>query len=286
MRRQKQSSLNLRHQHVDVTTAAQCRISVFQPTRKPVWRIGAEIETPYGFAIVDGRLGMRHRDLVECAKLTAVEQGIDAVGRYCCIVDPNKLRSAMSQGRSRVCWQQMKDLAEDMRTCKVRDLEIFSRPGFGVVTAGILDSIVYQGVGQVDARAGALGGDRRELWKIAFSEAWTHLFQHDIQISYAGHLLKIIALRHGVSQAVARFMLSHQPGASYNIKETLRIVGAGREETTRHRIRELIADENKLAEMGIMTQGVTFHLDPTCRKSNPGFAITETPVAEDKSRCL
>lgn len=283
--RAKQSSLSLRHQHADVTTAAQCRISIFQPTRKPVWRT-AEIETPFGYAVVEGRLGMRHRDLIECAKLTAVEQGIDAVGRYCSIVDPNKLRGAMSQGRSRICWQQMKDLAEEMRTCKVRDLEIFSRPGFGVITAGILDSIVYKNVGQVDARPGTLGGQQRELWKIAFSEAWTYLFQHDIQISYAGNLAKIVSLRHGVSQAVARFMLSHQPGASYNLKETLQIVGAGREETTRHRIRELIADESELAEMGILIQGVTLHLDPACRKSNPGVSLTENTFPEVKSRYL
>jgi hypothetical protein len=231
---------------------------------------------------------MRHRDLIECAKLTAVEKGIDAVGRYCCIVDPNKLRGAISQGRSRVCWQQMKDLAEDLRTCKVRDLEIFSRPSFGVITAGILDSIVYQGVGQVDARAGTLAGDkpcgRRELWKTAFSEAWTYLFQHDIQISYRGHLPKIVALRHGVSQAIARFMLSHQLGATYNLKETLQIVGAGRDETTRHRIRELLADERSLQEMGITIQGVNLQLDPEFRKTNPGCKTGESLFAEDKSR--
>lgn len=272
----KQQSLRLRHQHADVTTAAQCRISIFQPTRIPVHRID-EVETPYGRAVVQGRLGMRHKDFIECSKLTAVEQGIDAAGRYCCITDPNVLRTAMSIGRSRICWQQMKDLAEELRTCKIQDLEIYSRPGFGIITSGILDSVVYQGVGAIEARPGTRRGSgpcsSRELWKIAFSEAWTQLFQHDIQISYGGCLPQIVALRHGVSQAVARFMLSHQPGASYSIKQALEIVGAARPETLRHRVKELLSDEEALDQMGIKIQKVNLTLASFLagqRKPNPG----------------
>jgi hypothetical protein len=253
----KQRTLKL-HGHPDVTTAAQCRISIFQPTRRPRFSTGL-VETAFGKAEVSGRLGQPHRDFIECCRLpsVALAQGLDGAERYCCIIDPNKLRTAMSGTKrtsndkpGRVSWQQLKDIAEDLRQCRVQNLKIFSRPNYGVVTAGILETVMYQGVGQVEGRAGQ--GNKvseRELWKIPFSEAWTALIGDDLPISYGGHLPQIVSLRHGISQALARFMLSHQHGATYGFNEAFGFVGAtGR---FRDRLDEIIKDAHELAGVGI-----------------------------------
>lgn len=244
------------HQHNDVTTAAQCRIPIFQPTRRPRYIEGVEVSTSYGRAIVDGKIGMQHRDFIECCRLTAIEQGLDGADRFCCIVDPNKLRTAMSAGRARICWQQLKELAEDLRHCEIREVEIYSRPNWGVVTAGILDSVTFKGVGVVEGKTGhGCQVGERELWKVPFSEAWTSLIGIDLPVSYRGRLLSIIKLRHGVSQAVARLMLSHAVGATYSINEALAFVGATNISTRRHRRGELFADADVLAGMGIRITG-------------------------------
>lgn len=244
------------HQHVDVSTAAQCRIPIFQPTRRPRYIKGVEVSTGYGQAVIDGKIGQQHRDFIECCRLTALEQGLDAVNRYCCIVDPNRVRTAMSAGRTRICWLQLKDIAEDLRRCEVREVEIYSRPGWGVVTAGILDSVTFKGVGVVEGKTGhGCQVGERELWKVPFSEAWTRLIGVDLPVSYRGQLLSIVKLRHGVSQAVARLMLSHAPGATYSINEALAFVGAASISTRRHRRGELLADADALAEMGILIAG-------------------------------
>lgn len=279
---------NCRHQHRDVTTASTVRLAICQPTRRPVlktWRA----ETKWGSATITGRIGQRHADFIECSRAVAEEQGLDGAERFCCIVDPNKLRTAMSEGRARMEWRQMRGLADDLRTCSISDLRIAARPTFGVVTAGILDSVVFEGIGQAPtrpcARLGgvvARGGEGRDLWKVSFSEPWTALIGADLPISYRGHLPHIVALRHGVSQAVARFMLSHNPGATYLLPEVLRIVGVA-PSVLHHRRREINEDIEGLAAAGVWVSGDEVstagpnlnpggpNLNPGGPKLNPGF---------------
>ncbi len=266
------SHIQLQHQHKDVSTASVARIGIFQPTRRPVEKSWA-VETQWGSAQITGRLGQRHTDFMECCRDVAQLVGLDNVGRHCCIVDPSKLRTALSHGRARLSWTQMKGLANDLRTCSVSNLRIKSMPGFGVVTAGILDTVEYQGVEQVPARAGTrlngvvmkdravvkagplAGPDaRRELWMVAFSKAWTELIGKDMPVSYRGRLRQIIALRHGASQAVARFMLTHEPGAEYSIDNALTIVGVHKS-VLRHHRRELHEDAEGLAAAGVIIAG-------------------------------
>lgn len=269
------------HRHQDVNTASAVRLGIFQPTRRPVTSTW-QAETRWGSATITGRLGQRHVDFLECCRMVAESQGLDGAGRFCCVVDPNKLRTAMSQGRARLEWSQMRDLADDLRTCKISDLRITAHPNFGVVTAGVLDSVLFDNVGKVPTRRGtrlegvvvkegvvirpgraAQAGEGRELWKVAFSEAWTALVGADLPISYRGHLSQIISLRRGASQAVARFMLSHMPGASYSLDEALRIVGVA-PAVLRHRRRDVQEDAEALAEAGVhVVDGKIFTLAGT-----------------------
>jgi hypothetical protein len=273
------------HQHPDVSTATQCRCAIAQPTRRPKYRCGARVETEHGCATIDGRIGQQHIDFIECCRLpsVAVAQGLDGADRYVCIVDPNKLRTAMTgkkrtlKGKpARVSLAAIKIIAEDLRVCRIRDLTIFRMPGWGVVTAGILDSVSFEGVGQVSGRSGK-GNELidRELWEVPFSKAWTKLIADDLPVSYGGRLADIVSLRHGVSQAVARFMLSHQPGASYSVTTALCAVGATDRSMMHHRMREIMDDVEALAEMGItldagyLTTGAPNHI-PGAPKHIPG----------------
>lgn len=238
---------------VDVSTAFQARGAIAQPTRRPRFVTSHIIKTQHGEAVVSGRLGQQHLDFIECARRVAIEAGIDGVGRFCCVVDPYQLRKALSAGRHPVCWGYIKELAMDLRQCEISRLKIYSRPGFGVVTAGILDAVVYRGVGKIAGRN--IHGSQqaeRELWLIPFSIAWTELIEKDTPISYRDQLPALVALSHGVSQAVGRFMLSHKPGtARYTLAGVLDAVGAGDTSTRRHRLKELLADAPQLAGAGI-----------------------------------
>lgn len=262
----------IEHQHKDVSNVSVARIGIFQPTRRPIERTWL-VETEWGSAQITGRLGQQHNDFIECCRDIALSDGFDGAGRYCCVVDPNKLRTALSVGRSRVPWGQMKKLADELRTCSVSDLHIKSRPGFGVVSAGVLEAVEYEGVEQVPARASTLlggvvmkkravvrpghlaGADgRREIWMVAFSKAWTELIGADMPISYRGRLRHIVALRHGASQAVTRFMLTHESGAGYQIDTALQIVGVPKS-VLRHHRREIHEDAEGMAAAGVLVAG-------------------------------
>lgn len=266
------SKKHIEHQHKDVSTVSVARIGIFQPTRRPVTKTWS-VETKWGSAQITGRLGQQHNDFIECCRDVAKADGVDGVGRYCCVLDPNKLRTALSQGRSRLSWLQMTDLADDLRKCSVSDLHIKARPGFGVVTAGVFDAVYYRGVDQVAVRAGArLDGvvmkdraivkpgraagpdERRELWRVEFSKAWTELIGTDMPISYRGRLRHIVALRHGASQAVTRFMLTHESGASYTLDTALQTVGVPKS-VLRHHRRELHDDAEDMAAAGVIVAG-------------------------------
>lgn len=245
----------LTHQHHDVSIATHARGALFQPTRRPRELMSMVVKTAHGEAVVTGRIGQRHLDFLECARQVAEAQGIDLMDRHCCIVDPYKLRRAMNSGRDAESstWHQLKGLARDLRDAEIEQLRIYSRPGLGVVTAGVLDSVMFDGVGTALGRCGR--GRRlaeKELWLIPFSPAWSALIGADMQLSYRGHLHDIVSLRHGFSQAVARFMLSHAPGATYGRRTVLDAVQArGR---ARDRWAELRDDAEALGAMGVMVE--------------------------------
>lgn len=268
----KMAKTQTEHQHKDVSTASVARIGIFQPTRRPI-RKTWEVKTGWGSARITGRLGQQHNDFIECCRDVALSEGIDGAGRYCCIVDPNKLRTALSAGRSRIPWDQMKKLAHELRECSLADLHIKSQPEFGVVSAGVLDAVEYKGVKQLPASPGArlggvvmmkravvkpgqLAGDecRREIWMVAFSKAWTKLIGADMPVSYRGRLRHIVALRHGASQAAARFMLTHESGASYQIDTVLQVIGVHKS-VLRHHRRELHEDAEGMAAAGVIVAG-------------------------------
>lgn len=242
----------------DVTTVHQARAGLAQPTRRPVMK-SISVSTPWGSATLCGRIGQAHVDLLECAMETSISHGENRAGRLCVVIDPQKLRTAMSKGRARVSYAQIRKLLKEWRAAEIEELTIRLFPDFRIVTASVISEVWYRDVGKVPGNAvgrGIKGHQRaeRELWMIEFSHAWTLLWKTDLPLSYGDKLQHIVAMRHGVSQAVARFMLSHKDGARYGINSVLDHLQVGKE-WRRDRRTEIQADEDLMNLAGIRIVG-------------------------------
>lgn len=256
------------HRRQDVSTAGHVRLSIFQPTRRPTLRESIAVQTQWGECVVTGVLGQQHLDLLECAFDVAICRGQDEIGRYCLVIDPYRLGLAMGSGRSAVPSSQIRACLTDLRTSSLTHLKIYNCPAIGVVSGGILETVMYEDVGERRGPSfirevvnGAVKkvpvkGSKRQLWKIPFSLPWTRVILGDLSISYAGRLRQIVALRHGVNQAIARFMLSHRVERStgknvvYSLNTALEAVGSDRR-TRHHRLREMKDEQEKLASLNV-----------------------------------
>lgn len=245
------------------TTANQIRCQVFQPTRRPVTLRKKEIATAWGTAIVEGRLGQGHADVLEAIMYNAIKfRLID--DRLQLLVDPHKIR--MSAGGGKQCsyeqlWVVMKDLKKAVIELHIPKKRL-------KILGGIIDEVADSESTRVDPRT----NKPRHLWCITLNKAWTELVGRDIPRYYDP--LPIAKLTNGISQAVARHILTHDqpPKGGWKIKELLITVGATGRPWKRKA--ELLDDANILAEIDIKING-----DRILAPNRPGKA----PNCPDKA---
>lgn len=158
--------------------------------------------TAPGHARVRGRLGQAHADVLE-ALLTSAEQCArlpDA--RIKLLVDPAKVRrcARQQQGKS------LTRLIDDLMTASV---EIMA-PAHVCCAGHLIDRVVNatRDDGGAVTRGNPLG-DPRPLWRVELGAVILHLWAHDLSLNYDP--APIARFRHGVSQAVARLLLTHDP---------------------------------------------------------------------------
>ncbi len=233
---------------IDTRAVTPARVRMFQPSIRPVHRAGEWIETAWGRCKVTGRLGQRHADLLEAVLYCAERRKDEDAGTVKLLVDPARVRKAMSDGRYSLeqCWTLLKEL----RACTI-DLDA---PKMRIM-GGVIESAEYT---KTETRTDPLTGEPRRLWTVRLSKAWGELMRLDMTTS--GNPAGIARLEHGMSKALARFMLTHstrrQPNGGWTLDAVLRAVAGEMDPDGMKKARARVrADAPALQKIGVQIAG-------------------------------
>lgn len=145
-----------RSKKIPTTTVHQARLQVFQPTRLPKDMI-REIETSWGVAKIDGKLGQVHADIVEAIFYYADTTRKMEDGRVKITVDPYKIKTSVGGGKEYSYATINKRIDEIMKA--LIKLEIFATEQ--KVTAHIIDLVVKS----KETRHNPFDGKNRNMWE-------------------------------------------------------------------------------------------------------------------------
>lgn len=255
-------------------TVHESRLCLFQPTRRPSpSKQKAQIKTSFGVVEIEYRavqqadsvfkiraLGQGHADLLDACRETSLGSTMDGAGRIVLLVDPARIKKI---GGFACSLSSLGTMLDDLAGALIR----IHAPEHLVSTGHLLDSW-----SRAMDKSGAeillpcplsqtlTHKERatRHLWAITFGDVGMRLLGDDLQVHY--DLQKIVALRTGIAQAVARWIAGQskdrQPNGGWKLDTIVKAVGAdGGSTTIRHRRREIRADTATLAEMGIIING-------------------------------
>ncbi|WP_131111332.1 hypothetical protein [Sulfuricystis thermophila] len=230
-------------------TAREHRLRLFQPTRRPRPLRDVEIATPWGRLIITGRLGQSHADVMDAICYHA-ERRVDMNdGRIKLLVDPARVRRACRLGG-----EQLEKIARELREATIQIKE----PQEIACIGGLVDHIdtALRADGSPITRHNPLRGGERELWRVELGKALCKLIARDAWVGYDP--APIARLQHGISQAVARHVLSHKtaPAGGWRL-DTLIAAAAGEVggQALWDKRRELRADAGGLAAVGVLLDG-------------------------------
>jgi hypothetical protein len=207
---------------------------------------------------VKGRLGQQHQDLTETIFYTALQSHWRRDGRLQILVDPYKVRHGLGvagQTSHEQVWITLREVMGAVIGWRYGDVD-----GMG----HIIDEVETAKVEGQNPLHPAYVATReplhwrtppqksRTLWRVTIGAAWARLVRDDIGRYYDPR--PIVALKNGVSQAVARLMLTHTRGTSEVLIDTAlaQVKAGGR---IRDRRREIEEDREGLAECGVMIDG-------------------------------
>lgn len=219
------------------------RIPIFAPTRRPTARKEFKVETPWGAATITGRLGQQHRDWLDAARLVAERQESTADGRLHLLIDPAKLRVALG-GMS---YRQVDEIRRDLQTALI---EMHIKSSDVTISGALLAEVVNSPAAGVPATRPGAKAEGRRYWRVSFGLAWSKLIENDL-VTFIP-LAQIVGMRYGISQAVARYCLTHK-AVCEPLAGIAKRLGATRELC---KIRaELLAESAKLADVGVGFDG-------------------------------
>jgi len=234
------------------STRTQARVTLYQPTQRPTRRPGEWQVTAWGRVRVSGRIGQRHADCVEALCATALDLRVIEDGGVELLVDPHRLRRVLAGGRGQYSSQQLCVLLADLRgaVVEIETPELAKRSER--VIGGLVDHWVPSSMEVPDPRT---GGTRR-LWRVRLGVALVALLRADQAIWRDP--APIAALRSGVSQAVARHVLTHAsaPRSGWKLDGLLEAVGVdSSSQAMRNARRRVQQDAAGLEALGIAIDG-------------------------------
>lgn len=235
---------------VPTSTVAQARVMLYQPSQRPRMREGEWFETSFGRCKVSGRLGQRHCDLVESMLFCAEKRRDLSDGGVELLVDPAQVRLKLSD--SRYSMTQIEKLLVELRAATI----LIETPELAKTGEKIIGGIIDHVVPSPMTRRDPLTGGERHLWKVRLGVALVLLLQHDLHLYYDP--APIARLQHGISQAVARHILTHkiEPRGGWHMNTVIEAVAGNvsgnKKWNARNRLRE---DAHALAELGIKVEG-------------------------------
>lgn len=229
------------------STVTQARVILYQPSQRPSMRSGEWVETAFGRCKVKGRLGQRHADLVEAILYCSEKRRDISDGGVELLVDPARVRKVISDDR--YSFEQIEKLIAELRAATI----VIETPQFDFpIIGGLIDHVIPSQATRPDPLT---GGDRH-LWRVRLGVALVMLLRHDLGLHYNPE--PIARLQHGISQAVARHILSHKvvPPGGWHI-DTVIVAVAGKLNSkamrdARFRLKE---DADGLKAMGLVIEG-------------------------------
>jgi len=235
---------------VPVTTASLARLRVFQATRRPQ-PVDQVIVTAWGTVRLKGRLGQQHADVLESILWVGEKPREIGEGRVKVLVDPAKVRRASRQDA-----RSLEIITRELMEATIEIIQPERLAGIG----HLIDHISF--ARKADGSyltcknpGGACEGDRK-LWRVELGKSLCQILAHDLWIYRDPR--PIVRLRHGISQAVARHVLTHRKGscANWGVDTLIKAV-TGEEislQAQRDRRRELRADREALAALGVRVE--------------------------------
>lgn len=227
------------------TTVLQARVRIFQPSQRPRYQAQQEIETSWGRCEITGRLGQRHADLMESLLFCAERKREIEDGGIELLVDPSKVRKTLSA--SRYSYEQIEKLLVELRTAT---MSIHTNQFDFPIIGGLIDHVKPSPMTRYDPLT---KGDRN-LWRVRLGVALVMLLNHDLSLYYKP--AAVARLKHGVSQAVARHILTHKhtPKGGWHLDTLLNAVygdsvNSQKMRNGRRRIKE---DVEGLSKLGII----------------------------------
>ena len=226
-------------------TIHSIRLCLFQATRRPE-TIEKIIETSFGKVRVKGRVGQAHLDVFE-AICYSRKRKKDVGERIHILVDPWEVRKRSKQFSGSTLERLLDDLMQVI-------IEIIE-PEHLACTGHLID-LVDKAKNEDDSlitKDGPFG--ERALWTVKLGEAFCKLVMKDIWVGWNPEA--IVALDHGISQAVARHALSHKnsPAGGWKIETLIKAVAGEVSGEIQRKYKERIRhDAEKMAEIGVLVE--------------------------------
>ncbi len=238
-----------RSDDMPTATAAEHRLRIFSATRRPRAVSAQIVETAHGTIKITGKLGQAHADLLDAICFCAEKKALTQDGRIKLLVDPAKVRrvAGVTSG------EQFAKLVDEL----VAGVIEIKHPVAFACIGHLVDHIdtARRADGAAVTRRNPLGGERK-LWRVELGKALCKLLANDVWRGYDP--APIARLRHGVSQAMARHLLTHQyqPRGGWKLDTLIAAVGGDLcEQDLRNRRREVRADTGQLLGIGIHVDG-------------------------------
>lgn len=274
---------------VPASTAYQARLMIFQPTRRPR-ELAQLIQTAWGKHRVKGRLGQQHADVLEAILHSGTKPRRlgDDDDRIKILVDPAEVRR-----KSRQDGTTLQRVLDDLMQAIIQIIEPDHLAGIGHLIDHIDWARRPSGAFIVKAPPGGAVICERRQWRVDLGKMLCRLVDSDLWISRDPY--PIAAMRHGISQAVARHVLSHKvsPKGGWRLDGLIAsVAGPLSAQQQRNRRREIHQDVEALLRLGINLHDGRVHMTrkgAVCSKtvgpcSIPAVACSKTAGRVAKPR--
>ncbi len=237
------------HGLIPTTTCAQARVRLYQATQRPTRREGEWQVTAWGRCRVSGRLGQRHADVVEAIMHHAerVQQMSD--GAVYILVDPARVRRTISDAG--YSGERLDALLTEILGAVIEiETEVARAMGH------IIDEVVEASSAKRNPLSSSGAGTERSMMRVRIGAVMASLLKNDLHLRY--NPAPIARLEHGVSQALARHVLTHtgEPRGGWRLDGLLDAVGVSADsQSMRNARRRLRQDGAGLEALGIAIEG-------------------------------
>jgi hypothetical protein len=218
------------------------------------------VPTSWGLIRIKARLGQQHADVLEAICYSHESKKNLADGSIKLKVDPAKVRRLSRQsggvgynvaGKSTT----LQRIIDDLQQAIVEIIEPEHLASQGQIL-GFVEKAVRSDGTEI-TRPDPLTGKVRPMWSVTLGPVLSRLVEADIWLGY--NPAPIARLRHGISQAVARHILTHKgaPAGGWRLDGLIETVaGKLNHQQLRDRRRELREDAGLLKEtLGIIVEG-------------------------------